>query len=177
MEIAILRVLWNLFNPMTSSYKIAKGAPLPKGDTIVRYIKPRYANADGTVDGTAFLSLPDHNGDVSYNWLNFFDGTTDERLCKIRKVINLKLEKKALFAELNINNALQEVQEFISTINIIYKPTEQSERLKQDYSHCIMTNVPDVPDKGSDISFLQETMIELLSACVGKNTHPAREPI
>ncbi len=171
MEIAILRVLWNLFNPMTSSYKIAKGASLLDCHTIVRYVKPRYANRDGTVDGTTFLSRPVEKGCVSYYWWDFFTGTVEEKLELLRDVLPLNRENKSLFAELNVGNVRQQIRKHIPNMDIIHDPILKS----GDCPHCLMNNMPYIPKKG-EISPLQEAVIELLSAYVGKNTHPTLQP-
>ena len=163
---------------MKSSYKIIKGNPLLNDHTITRYVGGSFVNPqDGSIDGAAFLSKPNHNGRVSYNWLDFFDGTEAEQMRKVRNAINIKnLGASAVFANLNVGNVRETVQARVSGADIIHDPTEQSADLKQDESHCVMTGIPEKSDRDYEESSLEDLVSEEIAECI-IGTHPAREPI
>ena len=161
---------------MKSSYKIIKGNPLLNDHTVVRYVKGRYVNDDGSIQGVAFLSRPIDNGCVSYNWLDFFQGTTEDKLRGIREIGNLTLARSAVFAELNVGIIRQKIQAQIPNADIVHDPVVQFGSIKQDESHCVMTDIPNKMEEGYELSDMEEAVGRIMSRNI-TNTHPAREPI
>ncbi len=169
MRTRILRALWNLFNPMASPCKIVKGDSLLDCHTIVRHVKGGHVLDDGSIAGDAFLSNTKDAGEVSYNWLDFFDGDIKQQLTELRLVINRKPSNTAVFAELNVGDVRQELINNVRDMDVIYDPTDESDSLRRDYSHCFMSNIPD------KLSSEEDCVGELISDLVTPDKiHPTK---
>ncbi len=171
MKTRILRALWNLFNPMASPCKIVKGDSLLDCHTIVRHVKGGHVLDDGSIAGDAFLSNTKDAGEVSYNWLDFFDGDIKQQLTELRLVINRKPSNTAVLAELNVGDVRHKLMNNIPDMEVIYDPTEKSDSLKQDYSHCFMTDIPD--ELSSEADCVGELISELVSS---DKMYPRNQP-
>ncbi len=175
---------------MKSSYKIVQDAPLLDAHTIFRLVGDAFINRDArsiktAIKGNAFLSRPRDEGRPSYIWLDFLGGTTEKNLAQFRKITTLNRGAKAVFAELNVGIVREKIEELIATIaqekvrtqiasiDIIHDPDPESVRDSKDYSHCVMTNIPNRPEEGYELSSTEEAVGRIIGRSV-VDTHPAR---
>ncbi len=120
---------------------------LPDDQTIIRHVKRTFLNNDGLpTDPDAFLSGPDENNCPSYNWLECFDGTTEDRLDCIRARKRREHGKTSRFASLNVGQTREAVQEHITDSDIIHDPLDATDKHCEDPSHCLMTHIPTMDD-------------------------------
>ncbi len=174
---------------MKSSYKIIKDASLLDSHTIVKiagysFINDNAKSIKTTIKGHFFLSRLIDKGRPSYNWLDFFTGTIEQKLTQLRKTTTLGKGAKARFVELNVGIIRQKVRTVIPSSDIIHDPTPESASTKKDDSHCVMTDIPyrplDRPDKTPDMLYEMSSAEEVVGIIISRNitnTHPAREPI
>ncbi len=120
---------------------------LSDDQTIIRHVKRTFLNNDGRpVNPNAFLSRPDEDNRPSYNWLECFDGTTEDRLDYIRARKRREHGKTSRFASLNVGQAREAVQEHIKNSDIIHDPLDATDKHCEDPSHCLMTHIPTMDD-------------------------------
>ncbi len=163
---------------MKSSYKIAQDAPLLDEHTIVKLVGDDFIDRNArsiktTIKGQFFLSRLTDKGCPSYIWLDFFTGTTENKLTQLREITTLKRGAKAVFAELNVGIVREKVRELIAIIDIIHDPEPEAVKNRGDYSHCVMTNVPNRQEKDYEFSSTEEAVARIISRSVVA-THPAR---
>ncbi len=173
MVMTLLKALWDLFNPIKSSYKIIKGKPLSDDHTIVKLVGGsliKEHNGGIKIDGNAFLSRHRDEGRPSYNWLDFFTGTIEQKLTQLKKTTTLNRGATAKFAELNVGNVRKKVRKYIPSIDIIHDP--QSTGKNKDFSHCVMTNIPRKLDENYEPSSAEEAVGRIISRDV-TNIYPA----
>ncbi len=173
MVMTLLKALWDLFNPIKLYYKIIKGKRLSDNHTIVKHVGGSFIDEHGRFRVGAFLSRQKDEGRPSYNWLDFFNGTAEQKMTQLRAVGNLTLATTAKFAELNVGTVRQKIKDYIPSVDIIREPTLKSKKLNKDYSHCVMTNIPNRPDKDYELSSTEEAVDLILRRNV-INTHPSK---
>ncbi len=179
---------------MKSSYKIVQDAPLLDEHTIVKLVGDDFIDRNArsiktTIKGQFFLSRLTDKGCPSYIWLDFFTGTTENKLTQLREITTLKRGAKAVFAELNVGIVREKIEELIATIeqeevrtqiasiDIIHDPDPEAVKNCGDYSHCVMTNIPnrakEDAEEGYELSSTEEAVARIISRSV-VDTHPAR---
>ncbi len=174
---------------MKSPYKtVQKNDPLLDEHTIVKLVGGAFINRGASsIKGTVFLSRLTDKGCPSYIWLDFFGGTTENNLTQLRKITTLELRASAVFAELNVGIVREKIEELIAiieqeevrtqiaSIKIIHDPDPEAVKNRGDYSHCVMTNIPNRPEEGYELSSTEEAVARIISRSV-VDTHPARQP-
>ena len=139
-----------------------KGKDLPKGDRIVRYVKPSMIQEDGTADGSDFCLRPENPNEtgLSVNWLEAFEPGLAHQLAEVRRLSRLKLKPKGCFAEISVDAVRCKVAEEWDTLRIIHDPLEAEEQFEADPSH---SEVIGLPPGGSDQAML---VGDLIAECV-----------
>ena len=102
-----------------------KGDPLPGKDHISRYCAPKTA-PDGQPTGASFMPKEGDDEFLSVNWMEHF-GETDQKaqIAKIREYIELSLAKYGLFAVLNVEKVIDQIQMFgEKKLAILHEPTQ-----------------------------------------------------
>jgi len=97
-----------------------KGDPLPGKDHISRYCAPKTA-PDGQPTGASFMPKEGDDEFLSVNWMEHF-GETDQKaqIAKIREYIELSLAKYGLFAVLNVEKVIDQIQMFGEKNSLFY---------------------------------------------------------
>jgi hypothetical protein len=149
-----------------------KGDPLPNADHILRYAGGSTID-DGTVTGTAFLwskAGPDDAG-LSVNWMEKFEGTTEERVQRVRDLARLTYGATAKLAQLNVARVKTHVAaEAPDTIlDIIEDPLPAKDAYPEDPSHAAIANLPDEDTPAAEL------IGDLIAECV-EAIYPARKP-
>ncbi len=122
---------------------------LPDDQTIIRHVKGTFLNKDGIPKNpNAFLSGPDEDNRPSYNWLECFDGTTEDRLDCIRARKRREHKRSSRLVSLNVGQTREAVQNRIKNSDIIHDPLDATDKYCEDPSHCLMTHIP-VMDTGA----------------------------
>jgi hypothetical protein len=130
---------------------------MKKGDAIddkyhiLRYVGGGSVDKDDKTDevviiGNAFLSKPKDNNCPSYNWLEYFSGTTEDQVEAVRKSSRIDYGSTAVLVRLNIGEARAKVKaatEDNRIVEVIYDPLEAAENKPADPSHALMTNIPE----------------------------------
>lgn len=125
-----------------------KGHRLPDGDHAIRFVKRKFIEiVDGRPDvqGSAFWSRPRDDRQASYNWLEYYDGSEDERLNQIRNRRRLEYKPRDMLAKLNIGSVIAALgDEFPDeVIELVHDPLDADGRFPlDDHSHSLMTNIP-----------------------------------
>lgn len=144
-----------------------KGDRLPGDAHVLRYIQPRcIENRDGVPDiqGTAFWSRPRDDNMTSFNWMERFGGTHDEKVNEIRSRARLQYKAKGLLAKLNVGSVMQILDERLngqSLSHFIEDPLEaEPPHHLEDPSHTLMTHMP------AEGELLVEAIGDILAECV-----------
>lgn len=103
-----------------------KGDPLPGKDHIARYCAPKTA-PDGRPTGASFMLRKKDDEFLSVNWMEHFGGTDQKaQIVKIREHIELSLAKYGLFAVLNVEKVIDQIQKFgEKMLAILHEPTHR----------------------------------------------------
>lgn len=149
-----------------------KGDPLPDADHVLRYAGGSTVD-EGKVTGTAFLwtkTAPDDAG-LSVNWMEKFEGTTEERIQRVRDLARLTYGATAKLAQLNVGRVKTYVAaEAPDTIlDIIEDPLPAKDAHPEDPSHSAITNLPDKDTPAAEL------IGDLIAECV-EAVFPARRP-
>lgn len=149
-----------------------KGDSLPDADNILRYAGGATID-DGVVTGSAFLwsKAGDDDAGLSVNWMEKFEGTTDQRVQQIRDVARLKYGGTAKLAQLNVDRVKQHVAaEAPETIlEIIEDPLPAEGDHPADPSHSAIANMPEKDSPGAEL------VGDLIAECIDV-TYPAKAP-
>jgi hypothetical protein len=149
-----------------------KGDALPGGDHVLRYVGGTHIDGD-EINGSAFLR---REGEValSVNWLEFFAGSFDESVDRIRACSRLIYGVRARLARLNVRHSILHVfQNDPSSrqIAFLYDPLEEdvARNYREDLSHALIANVPNLDDPEAEL------IGDLLAQCI-VGTFPAKKP-
>ncbi len=145
-----------------------KGDDLPAGDQIVRYVKPRMVEEDGTANGADFRLRPTHPDEtgLSVNWLEAFGPEKDHQLTEVRRLCRLTRRPNGRLAEMNVGEIRSSVSEELDTLRIVHDPLEAAQGCDADPSHSAITGLP---PGSSDQAML---VGDLIAECVVA-MHPA----
>ena len=153
-----------------------KGDPVPDEDHILRYVGGKHVDRDEegnpVVTGGGFIARPRDDNKPSYNWLEYLDGTLEERAQQVRDAARIKYGAKAMLAKLNVGRVSQHIHDNTDddrAVTVIHDPLEAENVHPPDPSHALMTNVPDENDPEG------ERVGDLIAQCVC-GTFPARPP-
>lgn len=128
---------------MTATY-------LPDGDNVVRYVGGSKIREDNRIDGTAFCRRHDEGG-LSVNWLEFFSGLDKtQQVAEVRRLIHLRtLGATAVFAELNVGEVKQQLQDLLPGVYVISRPQPADDDFPEpDPSHCEIMGLPPAEAEG-----------------------------
>lgn len=127
-----------------------RGNSIPLTDHVIRYISPIHIDyrSDGTerVSASGFDIRTRDNGKLSCHWLECFQGTTEEKIQRIREVSRLELRKNGRFVMLNVGDTIYAVK-FMTfnqiELQIISEPLDAYGIWPSDPSHALIVNMPD----------------------------------
>lgn len=145
-----------------------KGDPIPDSDHVLRYVRRSLIDEEGAPSGPAFLSRPRDDNSASYNWLEYYSGSDDERLAEIRKRRRLEYRPRDVLAKLNTHHVLSRLHEEFEDcgVAIVHDPLDPDETYElDDQSHALMLNIP---AKGEALG---EAMGDLIAECVIETFH------
>jgi hypothetical protein len=116
-----------------------KGASLPDGDHVLRYVPPRHVE-DGVVNGAGFFTRPNEDA-PSVNWVEWFFGSLEEQVAGIRAVARLEYRRNGRLARLNVGNTIRYVRETHPeglTLRFIHDPIDADSEFPEDPSHSLI---------------------------------------
>jgi len=144
-----------------------KGDSLPSEAHVLRYAQPRCIDErDGVreIQGTAFWSRPRDENMTSYNWMECFAGSHDERIQEIRKRARIEYKAKGLLAKLNVGSVMHVLEEKLNgkcLSRFIEDPLNpEPPNHGDDPSHTLMTHMP------AEGELLVEAIGDILAECV-----------
>ena len=110
------------------------GDELPGEDNVVRYAPPTKV-IDGEVDGKAFR-LGNGSG-ISVNWLDYFESQPKtQQLEDVRRVIQMQLKPRGVFAELNVGITQELASLSRIALRFIHRPNGPEKGRLADPSHA-----------------------------------------
>ena len=120
---------------------------IPDSNNVVRYVGFRGIRG-ATVDGNQFCRRPNEDG-LSVNWLEKFSHLPkDAQIAKVRHVVHLELGQKAVFAELNIDEVKQYLQDELPDIQFVSDPLPANDRFPYvDPSHTQIMGLPSADEE------------------------------
>lgn len=102
---------------------------LPEGDHISRIVKPSQLMRDEVTQAVIgcfpdAFKLRDAEVNLSVSWLEFFSGTTQQRLQQVRDHAEMELRPNHGFANLNVGDTNATCQTMGHKVRIIHEPTD-----------------------------------------------------
>ncbi len=122
---------------MTTTY-------LTDNDNVVRYVGGSKIRENNRIDGSAFCRRLGEGG-ASVNWLEFFYRLDkQQQIAEVRRLIHLRsLGTTAVFAELNVGDVKQRLQDELPDVYVINKPQPADADFPElDPSHCEIMGLP-----------------------------------
>lgn len=114
---------------------------VPDSDHVLRYIKPSGIQ-DDVINGSEFLKRPNEE-EVSVNWIEYFQGTLESQIEKIRQKARLTYARTGRLARLNVGQTCSYVlEETNRTFNLsVVKdrlPEDKENGFEEDPSHALI---------------------------------------
>ena len=111
------------------------GENLPGNDNVVRYASPSKI-INGKVDGTAFR-LRNGESNLSVNWLEYFKSLSKtQQLAEVCQVVQLQLNPRGLFAELNVGITQESANQDRIDLRFVHRPKDAVGQMPADPSHA-----------------------------------------
>ena len=142
------------------------GSELPDSANVVRYVGFTHIQ-DNQIDGAAFRLRPNEIG-LSIHWLDYYsDRSKEGQLNRVRQLIRLDRGAKAGFAELNVGETREYLDDELPTLRFVHAPSPANDRYSADPAHSNILGLPRAND--ADMAIMIGDMI----AEVVLNLHPA----
>lgn len=107
--------------------------PIPDSHTVFRYIGASKRDGD-LVHPEGF-----RDSHISVNWLECREGTKEEQISRVRRLVRLKRGAGAVFAELNIG----EVRSCFSGVDVVKDPMNKTEDWPEAPCHAEIVGLPE----------------------------------
>lgn len=149
------------------------GDSVPDDEHVLRYIGGRHVDQDEdsepVITGGGFIARPKDDNKPSYNWLECFDGTLEDRVQQVRAAARINYGAKAKLVRLNVGQVRQHVSENTDNaraVTVIHDPLNPQDDYPADPSHALMTNVPDDNDPEGELvgDLIAQCVLEIFPA-------------